>query len=568
MTFNYSNIEALDKINIDGLHIDHFPLFFDQTTSNYITKQLEELAPEYFPTFYREDTTDKKIQICTKGAAWFVDYNAHISAKDWTYTICKDHINGIPARPLYGFLESLRDLVSSFTKKDYNSVLVRRFKHGEDYTMWNSNQDPWLGDEFDTPCFSFGTPRKLDVRKKLEYIPPRLLEADTAMERDAKKQTKIENQRATVRSFSLYNGSLIIMKQPTQKLWQHRIASDDDILETSYHLIFRNLKPEIIHKQYQKYPLLSDRRTPEQLEKQWMIDQKITARIEKQIDQEMFEKTEPGFAQKLSKQETMKLAREASKQAKRIAEQYEAQARAAKRHEMARKKQLELEERREERREELEERREELEERREELQSELEHKEEINEFNEKTEDVKPGFFDNVRDWLSGPVSIKPVEDLFKPKRHIIGLEEQKEMLASDLERKIKEETGNDIHIKTRQSEAQRFSEPIRRKGKTVIVDLQNEPTTPETKNYIGVNDQKSAINRSYNRLLKVKEIDPELFDKHMRSISNTIKRTKTIEELTGVETELLQNVPKFEQDALENLKNQGVISDREAQEWN
>jgi hypothetical protein len=42
-SFQYSNIEAMDKIDIDGLHIDYYPLFFDQDTANRILRTLENI---------------------------------------------------------------------------------------------------------------------------------------------------------------------------------------------------------------------------------------------------------------------------------------------------------------------------------------------------------------------------------------------------------------------------------------------------------------------------------------------------------------------------------------------
>jgi hypothetical protein len=304
-TFNYSNIEAMDKIDVDGLHLDYYPLFFDQDTSIRIISALN--GYEYPPTFFRE--ADKKLKLCTKGAAWYVDYSVHKSAKDWSYTVCNDHVNGLQARELTGILKQLRDLITSFTGKEYNSVLVRKFNHGQDFTTWNSNQDPWLGEDYDTPCLSFGAVRKLEFRKKLDCVPPRIHKKDTNAQKETKKKEKEKNQRMTLQDFSLESGSLIITKNPTQKMWEHRIAYDDDICLESYHLIFRNVKPNLIHKQWQKYNRIIDLRPQNQLEKQWKTNQRMECKIEENLDQIMHEKTETGQIEKLSEKEANKAAK-------------------------------------------------------------------------------------------------------------------------------------------------------------------------------------------------------------------------------------------------------------------
>lgn len=510
-TFNYSNIEAMDKINVDGLHLDYYPLFFDQDTANRIIKELDSLD---FPhTFYRE--ADKKLKLCTKGAAWFVDYNAHPSAKDWNYTVCKDHVNGIIARPLKGTIQQLSNLIENFTGKAYNAVLVRKFKHGKDCTSWSSNQDPWLGETFDTPCLSFGVARKLEFRKKLSCVPPRIDANDTETQKEGKTTEKLKNQKATLQNYSLESGSLIIMKDPTQKMWQHRVPYDEDIIYESYHMIFRNVRPQLIHKQIQKYNKIVDHRLYQQLLNQWKHDQKVESKVEDDIDKEMYDKTEEGIIEKQT--------------------------------EIASKKALK---------------------------------------------TSKGFFEslveNTGGWLANPVN-KPPPALRTPGKlyshrntnaPIVPLEKQLSgttnlinqpiatMRAEDLERKIKKETGRDIHIKYRgRNESSKKSKKKLDKHKTVIVDLTNAPNSPEINKKVSTDDIKASITRVYTQLLPIKEIDPDLFDHKMKSASDQLKKSTSKSELIAAETEIFDKLQDFKQEAINSIKEQGLISESEYQQW-
>jgi len=501
-SFNYSNIESMDKINVDGLHLDYFPLFFDQDTANRITKALDALGAEFYPTFYKE--VDKKLKLCTKGAAWFVDYNAHRSARDWTYSICEDHVNGIGAREMMGVLRDLRDLITNFTGRHYNAVMVRQFKHGEDHTSWSSNSDPWLGKRFDTPCMSFGAMRKLEFRKHIDCIPPRIHKKDNAAQRELKREEQVKNQKASKQEYPLPSGSLIIMKDGSQRLWQHRITYDEDIYETSYHLIFRNVQPNLIHKQYQKYPKIVDRRSPRALEDQWKKDNRIESNKEENVDKQMYNKSDVGVAEKEIKKEA----------------------------EVATKGLLET------------------------------------------------ITETAAGWFTSPVKKppglfrKPVMPIERQISSVVGTTRQpiRTLTAEQLEIKVKEETGRDIHIPynkrpKRSKRSKRSKRYGNSKTKTVVVDLTQIPEAPINNENATKKDQSSAIKRIYHQLLPIKEIDPTLFDKLMRKASNNIKKVTNKNDLIAEETKTIQRVTEFRNKAIEGIKEQGLISEKEFQEW-
>lgn len=529
-SFQYSNIESMDKKNVDGLHIDYYPLFFDQDTANRVMRTLESI--EYLPTFFRE--ADKKLQLCTRGAAWFVDHSVHKSAKDWSYTFTEQQINGLPAIELSGALRDLRDLVSNFTRQKYNAVLVRRLKHGEDYTSWDTNGDPWLGDTFDTPCLSFGCTRTLEFRKHFKCVPPIIHRKDNKNQVMSKKEAKRKNQKLSEKSYRLEHGSLIVMKNPSQRLWQQRIGYDEDCYAPSYHIIFRNVKSNLIHKQYQKYPRIVDRRPVHILEKQWKKDQKIEAKEEEISDKRVYDKTDEGKVEKAVKKESKKAAKGLL---------------------------------------------------------------------DTIGDTITESANNAFNWLAGSPVSKPPKALREPtvpprtRVRPLGITEQverqrignvknpiKTITAEQLERQVKEETGRDIHIpykdrgKHRErnernergesgESGDRDNSDNRGKKKTVVVDLTEVPETPVVDDVVTMEDQRRSIRRIYSQLLPVKEIDPDIFDHELQKASAVIRAITTKRDLVNAEYKIVRSVEEHKLNAVNGLKESGLISEREAREW-
>lgn len=513
-SFQYSNIESMDKKNVDGLHIDYYPLFFDQDTANRITRSLESI--EYLPTFFKE--ADKKLQLCTRGAAWFVDYGTHKSARDWVYTKCENHVNGLPAIELTGALRDLRNLISKFTGQEYNAVLVRQLKHGEDCTPWDTNSDPWLGDTFDTPCLSFGSTRLLQFRKHYQCVPPIIHAKDNKKQIEDKHVIKLKNQKASQKQYRLDNGSLIIMKNPSHRLWQQRIAYDEDCCEPSYHIVFRNVNPTLIHKQYEKYPRIIDRRPPYMLEQQWRSDQRITVKETERIDRAVYNKTDAAKAEKAGKTVKNESEQSATGLLDSIGNSLSGTWNWLSGSPISKPPHA--------------------------LR-------------------KPSGPPTTNEPRPPPRPMSITDQVQRSQRQGDVQHPIRTVTAEDLERQIKEQTGRDIHIPYKG----RVSDQNRKKSKTVVVDLSETPETPVVSDIVNTDDQAQSIKRIYTHLLPLKEIDPTLFDREMQKASETIKGVSTKQELINTESVMMRRLIDLKREAIQHIKEDGLISEKEAREW-
>ena len=90
---------------------------------------------------------------------------------------------------------------------------------------WCDN-DPWLGKKFIVPSLSFGAEKEFRLRLKED------------------KKHKL--------AITLENGSLIIMKDKCQELWEHSVPKQSN-KGIRYNLTFRYIHPKLVDKQYKGY---------------------------------------------------------------------------------------------------------------------------------------------------------------------------------------------------------------------------------------------------------------------------------------------------------------------------
>lgn len=185
--------------------------FYDKNNSLQIFNYLKTL--NYKHTYYR---MFGKITRSPRKMIW---YSTNLS---WTYFFSKNHIKGLPVNKFTPELLKIKKEVETFTGKTFNSLLINEY-HPNDSISWHSDNDPWLGENFIVPSLSFGSERTFKLRLKS----------------DKKKQFKIK----------LKNGSLIIMLDKCQNLWEHSIPKEK-IQGIRYNLTFRNIIPSLVNKQY------------------------------------------------------------------------------------------------------------------------------------------------------------------------------------------------------------------------------------------------------------------------------------------------------------------------------
>jgi alkylated DNA repair dioxygenase AlkB len=110
----------------------------------------------------------------------------------------------------------LKAATEAVTGTTFNSVLLNRYRSGEDSMGWHADREPELGNEPVIASVSLGVARRFDLR---------------------------HNESGTLRSFELTSGSLLVMRGHTQAHWRHRIPKAPGLRGERVNLTFRFVTP-------------------------------------------------------------------------------------------------------------------------------------------------------------------------------------------------------------------------------------------------------------------------------------------------------------------------------------
>ncbi len=119
--------------------------------------------------------------------------------RDWTPTV-----------------SALRSLAEATCATRFNSVLLNRYRSGEDSMGWHADREPELGAEPVIASVSLGVARRFDLR---------------------------HNATGQLRAFELTSGSLLVMRGRTQQEWRHRVAKAPRVQGERINLTFRAITP-------------------------------------------------------------------------------------------------------------------------------------------------------------------------------------------------------------------------------------------------------------------------------------------------------------------------------------
>ena len=191
---------------------EYHPKFYDNQKSQTIFNYLSTLNYDY--TYY---FMFGKVVKSPRRMIWFADDPA------WTYHFSNNHINGLPVHKFTPELMKIRSEIEKFTGQPFNALLINEY-NPTDSISWHSDDDPWLGQNFIVPSLSFGAERTFKLRLK----------------KDKAHQLEIK----------LGNGSLIIMKDKCQELWEHSIPKQSKVPGVRYNLTFRYIHPKLVPKQF------------------------------------------------------------------------------------------------------------------------------------------------------------------------------------------------------------------------------------------------------------------------------------------------------------------------------
>jgi alkylated DNA repair dioxygenase AlkB len=177
----------------------------------------------YYPGFIEPAEADRYFEFFRSTAAWAQEeirfygkrhpmprLTAWYGDPDATY-----RYSGVVNRPNRWnepLIELLADL-DSFTWTRFNSVLLNRYRDGNDSISWHADDEAELGSQPTIASISLGTARAFHLRRK----------------QDRKARTSIV----------LEHGSLLVMKGRSQVEWQHAVLKERRSAGERINLTFR-----------------------------------------------------------------------------------------------------------------------------------------------------------------------------------------------------------------------------------------------------------------------------------------------------------------------------------------
>jgi alkylated DNA repair dioxygenase AlkB len=109
-------------------------------------------------------------------------------------------------------VHALKSLAEATCTTRFNSVLLNRYRSGEDSMGWHADREPELGTQPVIASVSLGAARRFDLR---------------------------HNETGQLRAFELTSGSLLVMRGHTQREWRHRVAKAPGLRGERINLTFR-----------------------------------------------------------------------------------------------------------------------------------------------------------------------------------------------------------------------------------------------------------------------------------------------------------------------------------------
>lgn len=113
-------------------------------------------------------------------------------------------------------LVEIKEKISKISEVKFNGVVLNRYRNGQDYIGWHSDDEKSLGNNPTIISISFGAERRFLLRRK-----------------DNKKE-KIE--------INLRNGGLLVMAGEIQHYWQHHVPRALKVNKERINLTFREFK--------------------------------------------------------------------------------------------------------------------------------------------------------------------------------------------------------------------------------------------------------------------------------------------------------------------------------------
>ena len=140
--------------------------------------------------------------------AWYGDNGISYTYSGLTHT----------ARPWIPILTEIRDGITDTIHTSFNSVLLNRYRDGQDGVGWHADDELELGNQPVIGSVSLGQTRCFQIRRK-------------------------QTSREPI-SLNLHHGDLVVMSGETQKFWEHQIPKTTQQVGERINLTFRKIHHE------------------------------------------------------------------------------------------------------------------------------------------------------------------------------------------------------------------------------------------------------------------------------------------------------------------------------------
>ena len=123
--------------------------------------------------------------------------------------------------PWSPLLQELRERVQAAAGCRFNSLLLNRYRDGNDKLDWHADDEPELDPQAPIASLSFGAARSFRLRPKQHDVAEPL-------------------------AYELGHGDLLVMDPPTQQHWLHQVPQRLRVREERLNLTFRRIRMEAI----------------------------------------------------------------------------------------------------------------------------------------------------------------------------------------------------------------------------------------------------------------------------------------------------------------------------------